>query len=162
MLYKAVGALILIAASLIYGRQKVLEERRKLRLTEALCDLVKQIGDNIDHRLRPLPEIFRTYRNEALEECGFLKSVRETGLREAWESRSAYFRMLDGKVSEQFSAFCLEIGRGYREEEVKLCTFTAKQLQEECAKLRNDAKNKEKLYRTIPPLMAMSAVLVLL
>ena len=162
MLYKLIGAVILMAASLIYGRQKVSEERRRLRLTEALCDLVKQVLDHIEHRLKPLPEIFRDYRNSELEACGFLEAVRGRGLREAWEKHGGCFRGLDGRMMTQISAFCLEIGRGYREDEVELCTFTLKQLQEECTRLKNDAKNREKLYRTIPPLMAMSAVLVLL
>lgn len=162
MLYKLAGSVILVAASIVYGRKKVLDERRKLRETEVLCDLVKHVGESIEHTLKPLPEIFRYYHNEVLEECGFLQEIRESGLRQAWESRSEGMTGVDDNVNQQFSVFCREIGRGYRNEEVELCNLTLKRLQDECARLRNDSKNKEKLYKTIPPLMAMSVALMLL
>lgn len=162
VLCKSIGAVVLLVSSLIYGRQKIHAERRRLGLTEAMCEFVGEIGDSIEHRMRPLPDIFRSYRNQALEECGFLPAVRENGLRNAWDACAPCFRELDGRIFERMSAFCDEIGRGYREEELELCSLTIKQLRDECARLKNDSKNKEKLYRTIPPLMAMSAVLVLL
>lgn len=43
-----------------------------------------------------------------------------------------------------------------------MCSLTIRRLREEIDQLKKDIGNREKLYRTIPPLMVMSVVLILL
>ena len=153
---------MLLAASLVYGRSRISEERQKLREAEALIALVRHTAETIDHTLKPLPEIFGEYRNEVLQKNGFLAEVRSAGLRNAWENKEETFVLQDKDLKNCFSVFCREIGRGYRKEELELCSLTLKRMNEAVGKLRQELSNREKLYRTIPPLMVMSLVLILM
>ncbi len=162
LLYKLAGAGILLLASFIYGSCKVREGRRRLRETEAFLELVEYVTEGIEHGMKPLPEIFAEYGNGILEQNGFLQIVREKGIRQAWLTHENRFNPTKGKGIDQFSVFCREIGRSYRKEEMELCSLTKKRLEDELAAIRVDMKNREKMYRTIPPLMVMSLVLMLM
>ena len=161
-LYKLAGTAVLLLASLLYGRCKVMEERKKVHEFEALLDLVNCITDGIEYGMKPLPEIFAEYRNEILEKNGFLEMARKSGLRETWMAYERKFSVSGGNGMKQFAGFCMKIGNGYKKEELELCGITRKRMEEELEKRKKDNGNREKLYRTIPPLMAMSLVLMLL
>ena len=60
--------------------------------------------------------------------------------------------------TKQFS----KVMRGYKDEEVALCKYTHMKLAECEEKLSSALKDKEKLYRTIPPMLALSVILILI
>ena len=161
-LMKAAGTVVLLGASMAYGGCRISEERQKLREAEALMALVRYTAETIEHTMKPLPEIFVEYRNEVLHKNGFLEEVKRTGLREAWENKEGQLVLQDKDVKNGFAVFCREIGRGYRKEELELCSLTLKRMNEAVGKIRQELSNREKLYRTIPPLMVMSLVLILM
>jgi len=161
-MYKLIGTLILLAVSLLYGRRKIFYERQKIKEGEAICDLTEYISEQIEYTMKPLPEIIAGYRNEILAENGFLESAAAEGMEKAWEVCSDGFRLPSGGIHDIFGEFCRSIGKGYRKEELELCGLTQKHLKAELEKLKEDSVNREKLYRSLPPLMVLSVVLILL
>lgn len=156
---KIIGAVILLAAAFGYGYLKIREERRKIAETDALCDLVSFIRQNIAHYMKPLPDIFAAYSDRCglLEENGFIEICRTNGIRAAWEE--TVFHLPDN-VREAMADFVRSIGGGYREDELHLCDYTLEQFEKAGLKMREEIKGKEKLYRTIPPLLALSVMLI--
>ncbi len=160
--YKLCGTIILLIASLVFGWKKIREERLKIRGAEDLGDLVEYISEQIEYTMKPLPEILGSYQSSFLAESGLIAAAQEYGVKEAWERCGNRLTLPEGNVRKIFGEFCKEIGRGYRKEELELCGLTLKRLRSEIDRMKKDTVNREKLYRTLPPLMVLSMVLILL
>jgi len=146
-------------AALLYGRMKIGEERKKTVLAQASVEFVRTVRDNIAHYAKPLSEIFSSMSITPLEECGFLPICREEGIRAAWDSGTL---KLNEKMSGVMSEFAARIGSGYREDELELCAYTLAQLEKHAGEVGADCENRTKLYRNIPPLAALSVILLVL
>lgn len=154
---KIIGAVILLAAAVGYGYIRISEERKKAAEADALADLIRTIRGNIAHYMKPLPEIFLSCTGGILEDNGFLPLCRSKGIRAAWE---AVPMKLPEKLRTVMTDFVSRIGGGYREDELHLCDYTLEQFDKVSREMRTEMENREKLYRTIPPLLALSAVLL--
>ncbi len=156
---KGIGAVLLLAASVGFGLWMIGEEKRKIRELDALLRLVRHIRENIGSLRRPLPRIFSSFPDPALEENGFLPLLRERGFRAAVEETP--WRQEEG-VRLALADFAASLGRGYAEEELSLCRYTEAKLADALAALEKAAPEREKLWRSIPALLALSVVLLLL
>ena len=157
---KLAGALLLLLAAGWYGWNGIREERQRLRELEALWELVRFVRSNIGNFARPLPEIYADFRNAVLEADGFLPILREKGAEEAL--RSCRIPRRDAEVGRIMEGFARGIGKGYQAEEEKLCSYTEERLAELLGKRRGETADREKLYRTIPMMLALSAALILI
>ena len=79
MIVKWIGAGIVLIAAGMFSIGLTREHKNNLRELEALCDMVQYIRDNIDHLMKPLPDIFISYQNDYLETIGFLPRIRHIG-----------------------------------------------------------------------------------
>ena len=157
MTVKIIGGALLILASVFYGRLKIHEERKKSSLAEASVEFVRAVRDSIAHYAKPLGEIYESVRIEALEECGFLPLCRTDGIRAAWRSGKL---CIPGKMSGVMGEFSEKIGGGYREDELALCAHTLERMEKLTEQVREEREKSEKLYRNIPPIAALSLVLL--
>lgn len=159
---KLIGAAVLLAASVIFGWNRIREEHRKIRDAEVLLELVEYIAEQIEYTMKPLPKILGTFEADALNGCGFLRISCEEGMWAGWERCKDKLSLPQGDLGRIFGDFCREIGKGYRKEELELCGLTMKRMKAEMDRSRNDIAGREKLYRTLPPLMMLSVILILL
>ncbi|MBR4204160.1 MAG: stage III sporulation protein AB [Clostridia bacterium] len=156
---KGIGALLLLAASVGYGFSMIGEEKRKIRELRALVRLVRHIRESIDGLRRPLPQIFAAFSDPALAENGFLPLLRERGFEAA--ARETPWRQTE-EVKRLLSDFGSSLGRGFADEELALCRYTEAKLSEALAALEKAAPDREKLWRSIPALLALSVILLML
>lgn len=159
MILEFTGAGIILVSALLLSLGLIRDYRNSLRELEALHQMITYIRDNIDHFMKPLPEIFQTYKNEYLEACGFLPNVRRTDLRQAWDGQTF---TLSEDTRTLLTTFVYQIGNGYREEELRLCDYTLTRLNGILEKKRSESKNKLKIYKTVPMLFALSVILILI
>lgn len=159
MIFELVGAGIVILSALFISTGLIRDYKNNLRELESLYDMILYIRDNIEHFMKPLPDIFRTYTNEYLESCGFLPSVRQTDLRQAWNGQTF---AIDGEANILITDFIHTIGSGYRTEELRLCEYTLGRLRGIIDKSRAESGNKIKLYKTVPMMFALSVILILI
>lgn len=159
MSFKLIGAAMILLASVMFGRMKITEERRKNTLIVGMTEFVRGIRDNISHFRRPLGEIFESLSIPALETCGFIDLCRKNGIHTAWESISPLLPKDTAAVLEEFVR---RIGSGYREDELELCAYTLQRLESIGEAESAELEKREKLYRNLPPLAALSAVLLVL
>lgn len=155
--FKLIGAAVLITSAVMWGIFKVRAERKTTDELEELCALVAFIGDNIAHLSRPLPEIFNEFRSNVLESCGFVDALRSGGMKAAVASLSCGE---SSEITREMSLFSEKLGMGYREEQTKLCNYTEGRLRTMLEERKKSLRDKEKLYRTIPVLLALSVILM--
>ncbi len=156
---KWLGIGFILIAAWLFSIGLIREHRNVLRELEALSDMVQYIRDNIDHLMKPLPDIFVSYRNDYLESTGFLPQIRHIGLKRAWNEQDFY---LYGEPFLLLSDFIHTIGSGYRTEELRLCDYTLTRLHETLESRRRDSSNRLKLYKTVPTMLALSIILILI
>ena len=156
---KIVGSLSVVFVSLIYGRIKIRELRRQLDEISAFISFVRYIGDNIEHFMKPIPEIVADFDNEYLASCGFLDSARKFGLVSAWGSSELF---ITGESRVLLGNYFSNAGGGYLEDEKRLADYTVKRLSEILKAETVASKDKERIYRTVPPMLAGSVVLILI
>ena len=159
MLVKWIGSGTIIVAAWLFSISMIHSHKKILRELEALSNMVQYIRDNIDHLMKPLPDIFLSYQNDYLETIGFLPRIRHTSLKQAWEEQSFSF---SGESVLLLSEFVRTIGSSYRTEELRLCDYTLTRLNEMLEHLRRDSSNRLKLYKTVPTMFALSVILILI
>ncbi len=159
MILEFTGAGIVFASAVFLSLGLIRDHRTHLRELDAIYNMIAYIRDNIDHFMKPLPDIFQNYTNDCLESCGFLSDVRRTDLHQAWNGQTF---SLSEETHTLLNDFFTRIGSGYRTEELRLCDYTLNRLNSILEKKRNESKNKLKLYKTVPMLVALSVILILI
>lgn len=158
-LVKAAGAVLLLASAGGFGFSSIRAERYRRRELEAFLSLVRHIRENIEHLSRPLPEIYARFDDPLLAASGFLPVLRTEGFAEALER--ADLRLGEGERAV-LGEFASSLGRGYREEQTALCRYAEGKLGEAAEALGKTAPDRERLWRSIPLLAALSLILLLL
>lgn len=154
-----IGAGILVASAWFVSAGLIRDHKTGLQELEALYDMISYVRDNIEHLMKPLPDIFETYTNDYLETCGFLPAVRQTDLRQAWDVQAF---AITGEARHLVHDFIQNIGSGYRTEELRLCEYTIGRLRGILDHARADTANQLKLYKTVPMMFALSVILILI
>ena len=156
---KIIGAALPLLASLAYGRIKIRDLRRGLTEISAFLRLVRYIGDNVEHFMKPIPEIIAGFEDDYLESVGFLQNARDSGLLSAWQGGSF---LLSGEGKKILDTYFTNVGGGYLDDEKKLTSYTEKRLEALLESETVAAKDKERIYKTVPPMLAGSVVLILI
>jgi len=159
MSFKLIGAAMVMLSSVMFGRMKIAEERGKNAMLTGMTELVRGIRDHISHFRRPLGEIYDSLSIPALESCGFMEILRKDSIEHAWESISPMMPKESAAVMEEFVR---RLGSGYREDELELCAYTIRRLESMGEAMSAELKKREKLYRNLPPLAALSVVLLVM
>ena len=158
-MFEYLGAGILVISAWLISCTLIHEHTTALNELEALYDMIFYIRDNIEHLMKPIPDIFREYKNHFLETCGFLSEVRSKDLRAAWETQTFH---ISGETKQLLEHFIKNIGNGYRKEELRLCDYTLERLRKLLDRTRSDTINQLKLYKTVPMMLALSVILILI
>lgn len=148
-----------VVASLVYGRLKIRELRRRLLEISSFLKLVKYIGDNVEHFMKPIPEILSGFEDGYLGSVDFISDARTYGLRSAWQKGEF---LMSEEVRGILDAYFSSVGGGYLDDEKKLTSYTEKRLEALLESEIAASKDKERIYKTVPPMLAGSIVLILI
>ena len=77
---KALGVLLFLAAALLFTAHALKSEKRRCEEAEGVYLLFLHMKRGICKEALPLPEIYLSFENEALEGTPFLSAVRKNGL----------------------------------------------------------------------------------
>ncbi len=149
---KLLGGVLMLAACAADGAVRYIADKRSMDTVVGYIELMKYIRMQIDLYLTPLDGIFAKMPTEMLEKCGYHEKKRPRGLRELVIDGCVCRRELEGAVRE--------LGRGYREEELKLCDGCIFLLAEKLEKMKRELPN-ERRTRTVLELSAASALILL-
>lgn len=156
---KFVGSAVMIVSALYYSYLLIKNANRKISQLEGLCTLILYIKNNIDSFMRPVGDIINSFDgyDEAME--AFMESARTHGLAAAAENNTLSVGADAYHILRDFSG---KIGCGYKEDEIRLCTYCHNAMQDILNRDREDIRKKMKMYKTLPVMSAMSVVLILL
>ena len=158
LIVRCAGAAVLLSASVGWGLFEIREGRRRLRELEAVLALVRRIREQIERFGTPLCEIYSACDDPELARTGFLALLRTKGMEAAADG--ADLRLSEGErgILRELGG---RLGRGFREEQTALCRYAEDGLSEAFEKLRTDTAGRERLWRALPPLAALSLILML-
>lgn len=138
----------------ICGRSICQREERRLRQVDGLIDLVGYIRDMIDRYLMPIDRILKECDRELLSVCGF--SGEGEKLCEMVDG-AVFF---DENIRGEMRSFAEELGRGWRESQLKLCDRCLSVLGRERDRLSADLPRSRRAVMTLA--MAVSAGITIL
>lgn len=143
-----IGAMMIVLMTFYVGFLFSRMQRGRQRRLECFLQLIRLIESEISCYQTPLGDIYRHFDGEALESCGFISVLREKGMAAALtECRSALcFSDEEFTLLMDFSA---ELGKSYREEQLRGCEYYRRMLEGYCAEGREELPRRLKLCRSL-------------
>ncbi|NLK39197.1 MAG: hypothetical protein GX303_02955 [Clostridiales bacterium] len=158
---KLFGAATILLVSLYLSSQITTFAQRRMRQTEAFLILLRYIKAQVACYKTPVAEIYQSFNNRTLEECGFVNVLREKGFEAAlYECESMLY--IDQNEFELLYAFASELGRGFQEEQLNSCDYHIGALEELYAKQKNEMPKKCKIYRTLIFTIGIMIIIILI
>lgn len=156
---RLIGCVLILLASLGMSLALMRRSRRREAEYAALLSLIRHIRDSIDCFMAPVGSILSSFSSQALEETGFADVMRSDGLTAAAESG---LLSVSEETSDLLRDFASELGHGLRDEEMRRCEYFADRMSELADAERSRAESCRRLYLYLPPLGALSLIIVLL
>lgn len=161
MIYKLIGAAMLMALSISMAFQICTMESRRVRQTEALLLLLRYIKAQISCFRTPLSEMFAGFENEELEACGLLPLLRDgCSFPDAFEKTRPRL-YLDSDETEMLSSFSREIGGGYREEQEECCAYYIRELERAYSEGREERPARVRVLRSLVISAGLMVIIIL-
>ncbi len=159
MILRLIGALMILTSSAVMGAYIANVYSRRVTSTEEVAAFIKYIKRNIESFKMPVADILSSYDSEHFERVGFLEAMRTAGLEEA--ICGGYLTLSQAALGE-FLSFASRLGRDYTEGEVKRCEYYIGVFEELAAAEKENIATNGRLYRLLPPLGAISLIILLI
>lgn len=148
MLIKCLGIMTLMTITIYLSFEMTLMEKRKLRQTEGFLLFLRHIRAQISCFCTPLSDIFSSFENDALSECGFLKEAQNGDFATAiTRCRSKIY--LEEEEINMLSSFASQLGTSYRSEQLEICDYYIGEFENLFTRKREDHPKKSKLCRGV-------------
>ena len=154
-----IGALLILGASCAVSFCLIREGAGKVTALEAVCRLIMHIKQNIETFGTPIDGILECYSSEYFEKSCFADEMRKNGIAHAASCGRIALRE-DAKT--EFKAFAENIGKGYRDEEIRRCEYYLSLFEGYLSEEKDRLKRYSPMYRYLPPLAAMSLIIIVL
>ena len=148
MLIKCLGILTLLSITLYFCVEVTMMEKRKLRQTEGFLLFLRHIRAEISCFCTPLAEIFASFKNDALEECGFLREARDGNLQKAIEKTRSKIYLEEEEIN-MISALSSQLGSSYRDEQLEICDYYIDEFENLFTHARDEHQKRSKLCRGV-------------
>lgn len=150
------GAILLFLTSFLAGIQAGKNERRRTAECEAFLALFRHVKNQVGYFLAPTKQIYRSFENEILSDCGFLGALAahegDEVYYDAWQSALGSCRgslhLSEGqmKVVEAFGA-C--IGKSNEALQMKNLDYYIGEMTVITERQKTEMQKNIKLYRTL-------------
>ena len=133
MWIKVIGAALLLLCGGLWCAVRGREERGEQVRAAALADLLARVGERIEGLCLPLEDILASLPPDLLDACGMAG-----GSYEAMSAAMAALR--DGQAAEILSHVSAQLGRGTREDQVRLCAAASGELYRRSRTMREECR----------------------
>ncbi len=148
MLLRVCGSCLLIGLSLYGAYSFTLLENRRVRQTEGFLLLIRYIRTQIACFRPTLGEIYGSFENRTLAECGFLTALRRDGFSAALrDTRPTLY--LDEEELKLLASFGEELGHSYSDEELALCDYTVSEMEKAMEKRKEEAPRRTRVASSL-------------
>ncbi len=121
----------------------------------ALVELVRFVRSQIECFACPIPKIFERCPRELLCRCGYAGDKAKKP-KELYES----FCFSDAECAHIMESFFSQIGKGYRDEQLSLCEYFEKQLEERRSALAAALPARRRTNSVLCVCSALAAVII--
>lgn len=141
---KLIGGVLIVFCGYTCGRVISQRGERKLKQTEAFLALIIHVRNMIDRYLMPIDRIFRECDEKLLSDCGACGEFESFGA--LLESAELF---LDAEICDGLRNFSEELGRGWRESQIRLCDEQILRLTRERERLSTDLPRSRRASVTL-------------
>lgn len=164
ILYKIIGSTSIFLSAMIFSIQSQQFEKAKIKQAEAFITLIKFIKKQIDCFCLPIYEIISKADHTVLKNCGFKYfDIKNMPLDSSFEwilNNCGFY--IDSEAIELIKKFSSELGKSYREDQLKSCNYYASELIEYKNRLISDLPQKRKLRTALCICSSLSFILLMI
>ena len=161
MLLKLLGALaVAVCSARLTVHARRLFSERVLQL-EGFLKLLRHIREKISCFRTPAPEIFKSFKNEALERAGFLAAL-STGNMSAALAGACPGLYLSEEELTPLRDFASALGGGFCEEELARCDVAIAAISDALEERRRALPSSTRLCRTLVMGASLAVIIVLI
>lgn len=154
---KVLGLFALFLCGALTGGLLVHFEQRKCRQAEGFLALVRHIRLQIDCFSLPVDRILSALDKGIKEDCGL-----NGGEKSLPALLSATELFLPWEMHELLLRFSLDLGQGYREDQLRCCDYYLARLSPHCERIRAELPRKMRLWLLLPPALSGALALMLI
>ena len=155
MWLKVTGAFLLLLCGGLWAEGRTLAEQAALSRVTAFFELFSHLQERIEGLCLPLDEILESLSPSLLGACG---------CEEIPPALAALCRAMErvgGEAGEILTQTAAQLGRGTREDQVRLCRTTAERLQACRDRMATEHARDRRARRTLTVCAVLSAVILL-
>lgn len=143
------GAALVMLGALLVSRAYASYMKKRLSEYRGLERMIAHAEGEISCFLAYGSELWRNFSDEAMEGCGLLSHLRDgKGISESFElSRDAM--SLSASAKQKISDMLEPLGRGYKDDEVKLLSSIGDRLSEEISRESDEAEKNIRIARAL-------------
>ena len=159
MMLRLIGAVMILISSAVMGAYMAGVYGRRVTSTEEVTAFIKYIKRNIESFKMPVGEILSSYTSPHFEETGFLDALRADGLESAIKGEHL---TLSAAAERELLSFASRLGGDYTDGEIKRCEYYIGVFEKLSADEKESMATTGRLYRLLPPLGAVSLIILLI
>ncbi len=156
--YKLLGAVMLAVSGICGASMMNRTAALSLQQTEAWLTLLRLTRSQVECFDLPAKQILVRCDKGLLRQCGYEKKQ----IPESFEELMLHCEIKDGRTRQLAKEFAKDFGRGYREEQLRRCTYSADLLHDRAEALRLRLPSQKKLNTTLCISGALAMVILLL
>ncbi len=161
-MFKLFGFALLALCALLFGRAYSSYCKRRTALLASFLSLITHLGDEISLFLSTPKSVFMAYKDEQLENCGFLPAVRAgESLKSAFEKCEKSLAVGE-EAKVRLRVFFSEFGKSYKDGEVKRCEIFCNELSQMLKSEREEEPKRIKLSYTLLFALVLAIIILLI
>ncbi len=154
---KASGIIIVLVCSVFYGRSLSYKADEAVAVIDSLINLVKYIKTSIKTERLPLGAIYGSFNEPKLEEIYFMKHLRAFDFDEAI---TALNDIISDEAIKIIRHMIDRLGGDDSNSQIEICNYVESELTREAENLRKNLSERKQMYRLLPVLTGLSAIIV--
>lgn len=156
---KLIGIFGILVSCFIFGNSLVKKSETSLAVTESLADFISYIGTSINTLRLPLNEIYLNFKNQTLEDIGFLQELNSNGLSSATNILTT---IISDEALNSLKYIEEHLGGIDIKCQYNLCETVEKKLRQELESIKLNYNNKKRMYQLLPLLCGLSLIILIL
>ncbi len=158
---KLIGVCAMAAGTLLVSRELAEKRKERLLLCEEFYRFVSHIRLQISCFLRPANELAEGFQSELLSKIGFLASIAEQGVYNAFEDVREKL-LLSEDEKRVLGGLFSSLGTGYMENEIKQIDAYGAELYRLLEKERADLPKRSRLVNTLLGAASLGIIILLI
>ena len=148
---KILGCILILSASICACVFYESSEKSKLNAIKEINDFIKHIRSQIEYFCTPLDKIYTEFEHKT-EIISCLANKGALAIKD----------YLDATDFELINTLFSELGKSVKSEQIALCSYTSKELEESFEKKKSELPNKIKAFRAIALFCGFCAVILII